>query len=173
MITGEAAAHGLAAVSLRYFNVAGAYGSCGERHDPESHLIPLVLQVAQGRRDAISVYGDDYPTPDGTCVRDYIHVADLAEAHLLALDAARPAEHLICNLGNGNGFSVREVIETVRQVTGHPIPEVTAPRRGSDPAVLVASAATARERLGWNPSRADLAGIVADAWAFAQARQEG
>ncbi|MFD8772899.1 UDP-glucose 4-epimerase GalE [Streptomyces sp. NPDC059916] len=173
MITGEAVAHGLAAVSLRYFNVAGAYGSCGERHDPESHLIPLVLQVAQGRRDAISVYGDDYPTPDGTCVRDYIHVADLAEAHLLALDAARPAEHLICNLGNGNGFSVREVIETVRQVTGHPIPEVTAPRRGGDPAVLVASAATARERLGWNPSRADLAGIVADAWAFAQARQEG
>ncbi|MFF1353949.1 UDP-glucose 4-epimerase GalE [Streptomyces sp. NPDC058297] len=173
MITGEAAAHGLAAVSLRYFNVAGAYGTCGERHDPESHLIPLVLQVAQGRRDAISVYGDDYPTPDGTCVRDYIHVADLAEAHLLALGAARPAEHLICNLGNGNGFSVREVIETVRQVTGHPIPEVTAPRRGGDPAVLVASAATARERLGWNPSRADLAGIVADAWAFAQARQEG
>ncbi|MFD3558553.1 UDP-glucose 4-epimerase GalE [Streptomyces sp. NPDC058686] len=173
MITGEAAAHGLAAVSLRYFNVAGAYGSCGERHDPESHLIPLVLQVAQGRRDAISVYGDDYPTPDGTCVRDYIHVADLADAHLLALDAARPAEHLICNLGNGNGFSVREVIETVRQVTGHPIPEVSAPRRGGDPAVLVASAATARERLGWNPSRADLAGIVADAWAFAQARQEG
>ncbi|MCX5437858.1 UDP-glucose 4-epimerase GalE [Streptomyces sp. NBC_00569] len=173
MITGEATAHGLATVSLRYFNVAGAYGSCGERHDPESHLIPLVLQVAQGRRDAISVYGDDYPTPDGTCVRDYIHVADLAEAHLLALDAARPAEHLICNLGNGNGFSVREVIETVRQVTGHPIPEITAPRRGGDPAVLVASAATARERLGWNPSRADLAGIVADAWAFAQARQEG
>ncbi|MDR3079673.1 MAG: UDP-glucose 4-epimerase GalE [Streptomyces sp.] len=168
MITGEATAHGLAAVSLRYFNVAGAYGSCGERHDPESHLIPLVLQVAQGRREAISVFGDDYPTPDGTCVRDYIHVADLAEAHLLALDAARPGEHLICNLGNGNGFSVREVIETVREVTGHPIPEVVAPRRGGDPAVLVASAATARERLGWNPSRADLAGIVADAWQFAQ-----
>ncbi|MET8024618.1 UDP-glucose 4-epimerase GalE [Streptomyces avermitilis] len=171
MITGEAGAHGLAAVSLRYFNVAGAYGSCGERHDPESHLIPLVLQVAQGRRDAISVYGDDYPTPDGTCVRDYIHVADLAEAHLLALDAATPGEHLVCNLGNGNGFSVREVIETVRQVTGHPIPEVAAPRRGGDPAVLVASAATARERLGWNPSRADLAGIVADAWAFAQHKE--
>jgi UDP-glucose 4-epimerase len=166
MITGEAAAHGLGAVSLRYFNVAGAYGAYGERHDPESHLIPLVLQVAQGRRDAISVFGDDYPTPDGTCVRDYIHVADLAEAHLLALDAATPGEHLICNLGNGNGFSVREVIETVRQVTGHPIPEVVAPRRGGDPAVLVASAATAREKLGWNPSRADLAGIVADAWEF-------
>ncbi|WP_333778502.1 UDP-glucose 4-epimerase GalE [Streptomyces sp. IBSBF 3136] len=168
MITGEAAAHGLAAVSLRYFNVAGAYGSRGERHDPESHLIPLVLQVAQGRREAISVYGDDYPTPDGTCVRDYIHVADLAEAHLLALTAARPGEHLICNLGNGSGFSVREVIDTVRKVTGHPIPEVVAPRRGGDPAVLVAAADTARDKLGWNPSRADLAGIVADAWEFAQ-----
>ncbi|MFE6486097.1 UDP-glucose 4-epimerase GalE [Streptomyces sp. NPDC057757] len=168
MITGEAAAHGLAAVSLRYFNVAGAYGSCGERHEPESHLIPLVLQVAQGRREAISVFGDDYPTADGTCVRDYIHVADLAEAHLLAVAAATPGEHLICNLGNGEGFSVRQVIETVRQVTGHPIPEVLAPRRGGDPAALVASAATARERLGWNPSRADLAGIVADAWAFAR-----
>ncbi|MFE7711447.1 UDP-glucose 4-epimerase GalE [Streptomyces sp. NPDC057486] len=168
MITGEAAAHGLAAVSLRYFNVAGAYGSCGERHNPESHLIPLVLQVALGQRESISVYGDDYPTPDGTCVRDYIHVADLAEAHLLALDAATAGEHLICNLGNGNGFSVREVIETVRKVTGHPVPETAAPRRAGDPAVLVASAATARERLGWQPSRADLAGIVSDAWTFAR-----
>ncbi|MGO4418012.1 UDP-glucose 4-epimerase GalE [Streptomyces sp. MCAF7] len=168
MISGECAAHGLAAVSLRYFNVAGAYGAYGERHDPESHLIPLVLQVAQGRREAISVYGDDYPTPDGTCVRDYIHVADLADAHLLALGAATEGEHLICNLGNGNGFSVREVIETVREVTGHPIPEVNAPRRGGDPAVLVASAERAKERLGWRPSRADLAGIVADAWRFAQ-----
>jgi len=168
MITSEAAAHGLGAVSLRYFNVAGAYGSCGERHEPESHLIPLVLQVAQGKREAISVFGDDYPTPDGTCVRDYIHVADLADAHLLALKAATPGEHLICNLGNGEGFSVRQVIETVRQVTGHPIPEVVAPRRGGDPATLVASATRAKERLGWNPTRADLAGIVADAWAFAQ-----
>ncbi|MEW2526092.1 UDP-glucose 4-epimerase GalE [Streptomyces sp. NPDC047071] len=168
MITGEAKAHGLGAVSLRYFNVAGAYGEFGERHDPESHLIPLVLQVAQGRREAISVFGDDYATPDGTCVRDYIHVADLADAHLRALDAATPGEHLICNLGNGSGFSVREVIETVRKVTGHPIPEVVAARRGGDPAVLVASAATAHERLGWRPARADLAGIVADAWAFAQ-----
>lgn len=168
MISGECAAHGLAAVSLRYFNVAGAYGAYGERHDPESHLIPLVLQVAQGRREAISVFGDDYPTPDGTCVRDYIHVADLADAHLLALGAAAAGEHLICNLGNGNGFSVREVIETVRQVTGHPIPEVVADRRGGDPAVLVASAERAKERLGWRPSRADLKGIVADAWEFAQ-----
>lgn len=168
MIGGECVAHGLAAVSLRYFNVAGAYGSCGERHDPESHLIPLVLQVALGRRESISVFGEDYPTPDGTCVRDYIHVADLAEAHLRALEAAAEGEHLICNLGNGNGFSVREVIETVRKVTGHPIPEVMAARRGGDPAVLVASAETAHERLGWTPSRADLAGIVADAWAFAR-----
>ncbi|MER7955556.1 UDP-glucose 4-epimerase GalE [Streptomyces sp. NPDC096030] len=171
MIGGECAAHGLAAVSLRYFNVAGAYGAGGERHDPESHLIPLVLDVALGRREAISVYGDDYPTPDGTCVRDYIHVADLAEAHLLALDAMTPGEHLICNLGNGNGFSVREVVETVREVTGHPVPEITAPRRAGDPAVLVASAETARERLGWNPSRPDLADIVRDAWAFAQERE--
>jgi UDP-glucose 4-epimerase len=179
-IANYAAASGgaLGAVSLRYFNVAGAHASAdatgvpalGERHTVETHLIPLVLQVAQGRREAISVYGDDYPTPDGTCVRDYIHVADLAEAHLLALKAAQPGEHLICNLGNGNGFSVREVIETVRRVTGHPIPEVVAPRRGGDPAVLVASAAAAREKLGWNPSRADLAGIVADAWDFAQRR---
>ena len=168
MISGECAAHGLAAVSLRYFNVAGAYGEYGERHDPESHLIPLVLQVAQGRREAISVFGDDYPTPDGTCVRDYIHVADLAEAHLLALGAATAGEHLVCNLGNGNGFSVREVIETVREVTGHPVPEVVAARRGGDPAVLVASAERARERLGWEPARPRLADIVADAWDFAR-----
>ncbi|MFF9865114.1 UDP-glucose 4-epimerase GalE [Streptomyces sp. NPDC013953] len=173
MIRGEAAAHGLAAVSLRYFNVAGAYGSCGERHDPESHLIPLVLQVALGLRPSVSVYGDDYPTPDGTCVRDYIHVADLAEAHLLALGAVAPGEHLICNLGNGNGFSVREVIETVREVTGRPVPEVAAARRAGDPAVLVASAATARARLGWRPTRSDLAVIVADAWEFAQKREAG
>lgn len=168
MIAGECAAHGLAAVSLRYFNVAGAHGACGERHDPESHLIPLVLQVALGKRDFISVYGDDYPTPDGTCVRDYIHVADLAEAHLLALTAATAGEHLVCNLGNGNGFSVREVIETVRKVTGHEIPEVVTGRRAGDPAILVASAARAHERLGWRPARADLTDIVTDAWAFAR-----
>ncbi|MFB7866312.1 UDP-glucose 4-epimerase GalE [Streptomyces sp. NPDC056069] len=173
MISGECAAHGLAAVSLRYFNVAGAYGECGERHDPESHLIPLVLQVALGRREAINVYGDDYPTPDGTCVRDYIHVADLAEAHLRALDAMTAGEHLICNLGNGNGFSVREVVETVRKVTGHPVPEVMAERRAGDPAVLVASADAARERLGWTPSRPDLAAIVEDAWAFARKKEQG
>ncbi|MCQ8772845.1 UDP-glucose 4-epimerase GalE [Streptomyces telluris] len=168
MIGGECAAHGLAAVSLRYFNVAGAYGPYGERHAPETHLIPLVLQVARGEREAIAVYGDDYPTPDGTCVRDYIHVADLAEAHLRALSAARDGEHLICNLGNGNGFSVHEVIETVRKVTGHPVPQIAAPRRAGDPAVLVASAERARETLGWTPRRPDLAGIVADAWEFAR-----
>ncbi|MGW1196302.1 UDP-glucose 4-epimerase GalE [Streptomyces sp. NPDC002536] len=168
MIAGECAAHGLAAVSLRYFNVAGAYGRYGERHAPETHLIPLVLQVALGQREEISVYGDDYPTPDGTCVRDYIHVADLAEAHLLALDAAREGEHLVCNLGNGNGFSVHEVVETARKVTGHPIPQRTAPRRPGDPAVLVASAERAAARLGWRPRRTDLAGIVEDAWEFAR-----
>ncbi|UQI43307.1 UDP-glucose 4-epimerase GalE [Streptomyces sp. HU2014] len=168
MISGECAAHGLAAVSLRYFNVAGAYGRHGERHAPETHLIPLVLQVALGGRAAISVYGDDYPTPDGTCVRDYIHVADLAEAHLRALSAARDGEHLVCNLGNGNGFSVHEVVEAARKVTGHPIPQLAAGRRAGDPAVLVASAERAAETLGWRPARPDLAGIIADAWEFAR-----
>ncbi|MFJ9080740.1 UDP-glucose 4-epimerase GalE [Streptomyces sp. NPDC102278] len=168
LITGEAAAHGLAAVSLRYFNVAGAHAGHGERHDPESHLIPLILQVALGQRPHIDVHGDDYPTRDGTCVRDYIHVADLAEAHLLALDAARPGEHLICNLGNGGGFTVREVIDSVRRVTGRTIPELVGPRRPGDPAVLVASAARAHDRLGWRPTRTDLDSIVAEAWAFAQ-----
>ncbi|WP_411106855.1 UDP-glucose 4-epimerase GalE [Streptomyces sp. cmx-4-9] len=168
MIAAMCAAHGLAAVSLRYFNVAGSYKEFGERHDPESHLIPLVLQVAQGKREAISVFGEDYPTPDGTCVRDYIHVADLAEAHLDALRVAAEGEHLVCNLGNGSGFSVREVIETVRKVTGREIPEVVAPRRAGDPAVLVASARTAHERLGWTPSRSGLTGIITDAWNFAR-----
>ncbi|MFI1866571.1 UDP-glucose 4-epimerase GalE [Streptomyces jumonjinensis] len=171
MLTGEAAAHGLAAVSLRYFNVAGAYRGLGERHDPETHLIPLLLDVALGRRAAISVYGDDYPTPDGTCVRDYIHVADLADAHLLALGAATPGGHLICNLGNGSGFSVREVVDAVRRITGHPVPETAAPRRPGDPAVLVASAVAARERLGWEPRRTGLDEIVTDAWEFARARR--
>lgn len=171
LITSEAAAHGLAAVSLRYFNVAGAYGTQGERHDPESHLIPLVFQAALGIRPHISVYGDDYPTPDGTCVRDYIHVADLAEAHLLALEAARPGTHLICNLGNGSGFSVREVVDAVRRVTGREVTEVVAERRPGDPAVLVASAERARTELGWRPSRADLDTIVRDAWEFTLAHR--
>ncbi|MER5778954.1 UDP-glucose 4-epimerase GalE [Streptomyces sp. NPDC002039] len=171
MIAGECVAHGLAAVSLRYFNVAGAYRGFGERHDPETHLIPLVLQVALGERESIAVYGEDYPTPDGTCVRDYIHVADLAEAHLAALRVATEGEHLICNLGNGSGFSVREVVDTVRRVTGREIPAVVAPRRPGDPAVLVASARTARERLGWTPTRSDLTNIVTDAWNFARERR--
>ncbi|MFD5892037.1 UDP-glucose 4-epimerase GalE [Streptomyces sp. NPDC060334] len=170
MIAGECVAHGLAAVSLRYFNVAGAYRGLGERHDPETHLIPLVLQVALGERESIAVYGEDYPTPDGTCVRDYIHVADLADAHLAALRVATEGEHLICNLGNGTGFSVREVVDTVRRVTGREIPAVVAPRRPGDPAVLVASARTARERLGWTPTRSDLTNIVTDAWNFARER---
>lgn len=170
-LTGEATAHGLAAVSLRYFNAAGALlrpgaTSCGERHDPETHLIPIALQVAAGRREKLPIYGDDYPTPDGTCVRDYIHVADLATAHLLALGAVAPGDHRVYNLGNGTGFSNREVVDVVREVTGHPIPTEMAPRRAGDPAVLVASAAKAHEELGWVPARTNLSDIVADAWAF-------
>ncbi|AUG79348.1 UDP-glucose 4-epimerase [Kitasatospora sp. MMS16-BH015] len=171
LITSEAVAHGLAAVSLRYFNVAGAYRSAsgavyGELHEPESHLIPLVFQAALGQRPHISVYGEDYPTPDGTCIRDYIHVADLAEAHLLALGAAKTGEHLICNLGNGSGFSVREVIESVRRVTGREFTVVATERRPGDPATLVASARRAHEALGWTPRRPELDDIVADAWQF-------
>ncbi|NIJ11260.1 UDP-glucose 4-epimerase [Saccharomonospora amisosensis] len=170
-ITSYARAHGLAAMSLRYFNVAGAYGRFGERHTIETHLIPLVLQVAAGERDQVQIYGDDYPTGDGTAVRDYIHVADLADAHLLALAHARPGEHQIFNLGNGTGFSVREVIDACREVTGHPIPAVVAQRRAGDPAVLVASSEQAREQLGWKPQRTELVDIVADAWRFAKERQ--
>jgi UDP-glucose 4-epimerase len=166
------------AVSLRYFNVAGAHPAAdgrpaiGERHTTETHLIPLVLQVALGQREQIAVYGDDWPTPDGTCVRDYIHVDDLAEAHLLALDhlTRAPGGHLICNLGIGHGFSVLEVVEACRRVTGHPIPAVVAPRRAGDPSVLVASAARAQAELGWKATRTDLDGIVADAWDFARSR---
>jgi UDP-glucose 4-epimerase len=171
------------AVSLRYFNVAGAHTgtgdatgvpALGERHTVETHLIPLVLQVALGQRDEVAVFGDDWPTTDGTCVRDYIHVDDLAEAHLLALDLLARGEapahggHLVCNLGNGTGFSVLEVIEACRRVTGHPIPVRVAPRRAGDPGVLVASSARARDELGWKPTHTDLDGIVADAWAFAR-----
>ena len=176
-LTSMAAGHGLAATSLRYFNVAGAYLRpgvlIGERHDPETHLIPLALEVAAGRREALDIFGDDYPTADGTCVRDYIHVEDLARAHLLALDRARPGEHRIYNLGNGNGFSNRQVVQTVREVTGHPLPVRTAPRRPGDPATLVASAQRARAELGWVPAKPALADIVADAWAFFQAHHVG
>jgi UDP-glucose 4-epimerase len=166
MIGSYASAYGLAAVSLRYFNVAGAHAGLGERHAVETHLIPLVLQVARGKRPHVSVYGTDWPTPDGTCVRDYIHLTDLARAHLLALEAAVPGRHEVCNLGNGIGFSVREVVDACRRVTGHPIPVVDAPRRAGDPAVLVASAERARTVLGWKPEFPELDRIVADAWAL-------
>jgi UDP-glucose 4-epimerase len=162
----ECAAHGLAAVSLRYFNVAGAYRRWGELHEPETHLIPLVLRVAAGASPHVQVFGTDYATPDGTAIRDYIHVQDLAHAHLLALTAARPAEHAIYNLGNGTGFSVREVIETARRVTGHPLPTVDAPRRPGDPPMLVASSEKIRRELGWQPAKPELAEMVADAWAW-------
>ena len=168
-ITSYAVAHGLAATSLRYFNVAGAHGAAGENRAVETHLIPLVLQVALGHRENIKVFGDDWPTPDGTCVRDYIHVADLADAHLLALASNSPGVHRILNLGSGEGFSVREVIDVCREVTGHPIPEVVAPRRAGDPAVLVASSAKAIRELGWTPARTDLRTVVEDAWAFTSA----
>jgi UDP-glucose 4-epimerase len=170
-MAGYAVAHGLAAVSLRYFNVAGAHVPAdgrliGERHDPETHLIPIALQVAAGQREKLQLYGDDYPTPDGTCVRDYIHVSDLATAHLLALGGMDRGAHRIYNLGNGNGFSNREVIDVVREVTGHPVPTEIAPRREGDPAALVASSERAKRELGWQPAKPTLAEMVADAWAF-------
>jgi UDP-glucose 4-epimerase len=172
MITSEAAAHGLGAVSLRYFNVAGASDGCGERHATETHIIPIALQVVAGTRETFSIFGDDYRTPDGTCIRDYVHVDDLAEAHLLALDAAEPGRHTIYNLGNGAGFSVLDVVEAVRRVTGHPLPTTVAPRRPGDPAVLVASSARIREDLGWVPRKPTVDEMVADAWAFEQARAD-
>ncbi|GAA1599752.1 UDP-glucose 4-epimerase GalE [Actinoplanes couchii] len=169
-LTSEAFAHGLAAVSLRYFNVAGAYiagdHEIGERHDPETHLIPITLQVAAGKRAKLALFGDDYPTADGTCVRDYIHVEDLARAHLLALDATVAGEHRIYNLGNGNGFSNKEVVEAARQVTGAEIPVEIAARRDGDPATLVASSDRARADLGWVPEKNTLQDMIGDAWTF-------
>lgn len=167
--------HGLRYASLRYFNVAGAPEGPdgvmqGEAHEPETHLIPLILDVALGRRPSIRIYGDDYPTPDGTCIRDYIHVSDLADAHLLALKALDEHDRLIYNLGNGQGFSVREVIEAARRVTGHPIPAEVHPRRPGDPAVLVASSERAARELGWKPRYADLDGIVRTAWEWHRKR---
>jgi UDP-glucose 4-epimerase len=156
--------HGLRTASLRYFNAAGATPGRPERHDPETHLIPLVLQVARGQRSHIAIFGDDYDTPDGTCVRDYVHVADLADAHVRALERLDEHGTVTCNLGNGTGFSVREVIESARRVTGHAIPAEVAPRRPGDPAALVASSARARDLLGWVPQVPDLDRIVADAW---------
>lgn len=167
MITNECAATSLAAVSLRYFNVAGAAWGAGERHTTETHLIPIALEAALGRRDKLDIYGDDWPTPDGTPIRDYVHVADLARAHVHALVAARPGEHLICNLGNGSGFSVREVLATVEAVTGIHVPVAVAGRRAGDPARLVASAERAQQRLGWRAEHG-LTRMVADAWDFAE-----
>jgi UDP-glucose 4-epimerase len=172
-LTSETFAHGLAAVSLRYFNVAGAYirdgHEIGERHDPETHLIPIALQVAAGKRDKLQLFGDDYPTADGTNVRDYIHVEDLARAHLLALDAAAGGEHKIYNLGNGNGFSNKQVVEAAREVTGADLAVEIAPRRSGDPATLVASSDRARTELGWVPEKNTLQAMIGDAWTFYRA----
>jgi UDP-glucose 4-epimerase len=172
-LAGFAVAHGLAAVSLRYFNVVGALrrpdGSMiGERHDPETHLIPIALQVAAGRREKLQIFGDDYDTPDGTNVRDYIHVGDLGAAHLLALGTMDGGGHRVFNLGTGTGFSNRQVVEVVREVTGHPIPLEMAPRRPGDPARLVAGSGRARTELGWTPAFPDLSTMVRDAWDFMQ-----
>jgi UDP-glucose 4-epimerase len=165
--------HGLRYASLRYFNAAGAAGELGEDHIPESHLIPLTLQVALGKRDHIAIFGTDYPTPDGTCVRDYIHVSDLASAHLLALDALRERDKLVYNLGNGRGFSVREVLDTVRRVTGHPIPAREAPRRPGDPAVLVAASDRIKRELNWQPQFPSLESIVRSAWDWRRTHPDG
>lgn len=162
--------HGFRYASLRYFNVAGAIDGYGEAHEPESHLIPLVLDVALGRRKSIKIFGSDYPTPDGTCIRDYIHVRDLADAHLLALAALETRDRVIYNIGNGRGFTVREVIESVRKVTGRPIPVEECPRREGDPAVLVASSEKIKQELGWQPKFADLDTIIASAWEWHQKR---
>lgn len=169
-------AHGLRFVSLRYFNACGAHisGNIGEAHKPETHLIPLILQVPLGQREHISVFGDDYPTKDGTCIRDYIHVTDLAQAHILAVKYLMAGnESNIFNLGNGIGFSVNEVIETARKVTGDPIKAVVEPRRAGDPAQLIASSEKARSILGWNPQHADLEEIIATAWKWHSTHPNG
>lgn len=169
-------AYGLRFAALRYFNAAGASrdGSIGEDHDPETHLIPLILQVAQGQRDKILMFGDDYPTPDGTCVRDYIHVEDLADAHMRALARLQQDQpSFACNLGTGTGFSVREVVEAARSVTGHPIPAEVVGRREGDPAILVSGGTRASELLGWVPRRAEIRTIVEDAWRFLEQHPSG
>jgi UDP-glucose 4-epimerase len=162
--------HGFRYASLRYFNVAGAIEGYGEAHEPESHLIPLILDVALGRRQQIKIFGTDYPTQDGTCIRDYIHVSDLADAHLLALAALEGKDRVIYNIGNGQGFTVREVIDSVRRVTGQPIAVEECPRREGDPAVLVASSEKIKQELGWQPRFADLDAIIASAWEWHQKR---
>ncbi|MCL2700129.1 MAG: UDP-glucose 4-epimerase GalE [Phycisphaerae bacterium] len=175
MLQAYAAAHGMGFVSLRYFNVAGAHpgGEIGEAHSPESHLVPLVLQVALGQRERVMMFGDDYDTPDGTCVRDYIHVCDLADAHVLAVDATEPGAAKVYNLGNGEGFSVRQVIQTCREVAAHSIPADLAPRRAGDPARLVASSLRAQQELGWRPKFPHLKDIVTHAWNWHRAHPRG
>ncbi len=166
-------AYGLKYVSLRYFNAAGASEKCGEDHDPESHIIPIALQAAAGKRSHVEIYGDDYPTPDGTCLRDYIHVIDLARAHILALDAMSEGSRTY-NLGcGGEGYSVREVIETARQVTGKDIPVRIGPRRPGDPAILIASSDKIKSELGWQPRFQDLRVIVESAWRWMLAHPDG
>jgi UDP-glucose 4-epimerase len=173
MISDECRAHGLGAISLRYFNVAGSSGPHGEDHEPETHLIPLILRAAAGLRPSVSIFGTDYPTPDGTAIRDYIHVEDLGEAHILAIGATRPGLHQILNLGNGTGFSVREVIDAARRVTGRPIEVVEEGRRPGDPPQLVAASEQVREVLGWTPRKPRLETMIADAWAWFEAHPEG
>lgn len=176
MFKWTARAHGLRYVSLRYFNACGAHasGKIGEAHSPESHLIPLILQVPNGQREFISIFGDDYDTKDGTCIRDYIHVTDLAQAHILAMDYLMDGgESSIFNLGNGVGFTVKEVIDTAREVTGHPIPAKVTPRRAGDPAQLIASSDKARAVLGWNPQHADLKEIIGSAWNWHKTHPHG
>jgi UDP-glucose 4-epimerase len=165
--------HGLHYGVLRYFNACGALPGRGEAHQPESHLIPRMLSVPLGKLESINVNGTDYPTPDGTCIRDYIHIADLVSAHLLTLDALGERDSLIYNLGNGNGYSVREVIETAREVTGHPIPAVESPRRPGDPARLVASSEKIRNDLGWQPQHPDLKDILESAWEWHKSHPKG
>lgn len=169
-------AHGLKYVALRYFNACGAHpsGAIGEAHNPETHLIPLILQVPNGQREKISIFGDDYPTKDGTCIRDYIHVTDLAQAHILALDyLLNGGDNNVFNLGNGVGFTVKEVIDVARAVTGHPIPAVVSPRRAGDPAQLIASSEKAIKVLGWKPKYNDLNTIIATTWKWHSAHPRG
>ena len=176
MMKWSANAYQLRYVSLRYFNACGAHksGKLGEAHNPESHLIPLVLQVPNGKRESVSIYGTDYDTPDGTCIRDYIHVTDLAEAHILAVEyLSKGGESNVFNLGNGVGYSVREVIETARKVTGHPIPAVEIPRRAGDPARLVASGEKAKTVLGWEPKITSLEDIIRSAWVWHSTHPNG
>ncbi len=175
MLTWMDRIYGVRYCCLRYFNASGAHpnGHIGEDHQPETHLIPLILQVAMGTREHITIYGDDYATPDGTCIRDYIHVSDLARAHILALQALQDGPSRVYNLGSGRGYSVREVIDSVREVTGHPIPEVIGQRRAGDAPILVADNTRIGEELGWEPQYGDLREIVATAWKWHQTHPHG